>query len=136
MKIIKVTRTILTGILIIYTILFLNSPFVNASDSQTGGSSINIDDAMQKADDFVGLGSSFQLSGVKDASDAIYSILLAIGGVVALCIGVFLGVKFMTSTVDEKAKVKESLIAYVVGCIVIFGAFGIWKLVIDMGNNL
>ena len=136
MKNIRVKRIFLIVILVIFTILFMNIPFVSASGSEEGGSSINIDDAMQKADDFVGLGSSFQLSGVKDASDAIYSILLAIGGVVALCVGVFLGVKFMTSTVDEKAKVKESLIVYIIGCIVIFGAFGIWKLVIDMGNSL
>ena len=81
------------------------------------------------------MGNGFQLSGVKNTSDAIYSILLAIGGIVALCVGVFLGVKFMTSTVDEKAKVKESLIAYFIGCIVIFGAFGIWKIVINLGNS-
>lgn len=96
---------------------------------------INIDDIMSSADSFVNGGKGFELSGVKDTSDAIYSILFAIGGVIALCVGVYLGIKFMTSTVDEKAKVKESLIAYVVGCIVIFGAFGIWKIVINLGNS-
>ena len=49
-----------------------------------------------------------------------------------IAIGVYLGIKFMSSSADDKAKVKEALIPYIVGCIVIFGAFGIWKLLITL----
>ena len=42
----------------------------------------------------------------------------------------------MAGSVEQKAKVKDSLVPYIVGCIVIFGAFGIWKLVIQILNNL
>ena len=35
----------------------------------------------------------------------------------------------MVGSMDEKAKVKESLIPFVIGCVIIFGAFGIWKLI-------
>ena len=38
----------------------------------------------------------------------------------------------MTGSVAEKAQVKETLIPYVAGCVVIFGAFGIWKLIIEI----
>ena len=38
----------------------------------------------------------------------------------------------MTQSVEEQAKVKETLIIYAVGCIVTFGAFGIWKMVIEI----
>ncbi len=38
----------------------------------------------------------------------------------------------MAGSVEQKAKVKDSLVPYIVGCIVIFGAFGIWKLVLTL----
>ena len=33
---------------------------------------------------------------------------------------------------EEKVKVKETLIPYVAGCIIIFGAFTIWKVVVEV----
>ena len=59
----------------------------------------------------------------------IYNILLAIGTVIAVIIGAILGIQFMVGSMDDKAKVKESLIPFVIGCVIIFGAFGIWKIV-------
>ena len=38
----------------------------------------------------------------------------------------------MTDSAAEKAKTKEMLIPYIAGCIVVFGAFGIWKLVVNL----
>ena len=38
----------------------------------------------------------------------------------------------MAGSVEQKAKVKDSLVPYIVGCIVIFGGFGIWKLVLTL----
>ena len=38
----------------------------------------------------------------------------------------------MAGSVEQKAKVKDSLVPYIVGCTVIFGAFGIWKLVVTI----
>ena len=46
--------------------------------------------------------------------------------------GAILGIKLMISGIDEKAEVKKLLIPYVVGCIIIFGGFGIWKLVVTI----
>ena len=60
----------------------------------------------------------------------IYNILLALGIVLSVIIGAVLGVKLMFAGIEEKAKVKEMLVPYAIGCVVIFGAFGIWKLVI------
>ena len=62
-------------------------------------------------------------------TDQIYNILLAIGTVIAVIIGAILGIQFMVGSMDDKAKVKESLIPFVIGCVIIFGAFGIWKIV-------
>ena len=69
---------------------------------------------------------------MKALSNDLYNILLVIGVIVAAIIGTILGVQFITGSVEQKSKVKESLIPYVVGCVVIFGAFGIWKFVVTI----
>lgn len=73
---------------------------------------------------------------IKDLSNTIYNILLILGTVIAVIIGSILGIQFITGSVEQKAKVKDSLIPFVIGCVVIFGAFGIWKLVIQIGANI
>ena len=45
-----------------------------------------------------------------------------------MIVGVVLGIQFITGSVEAKSKVKESLIPYFTGCVVIFGAFGILNL--------
>ena len=71
-----------------------------------------------------------------ETSNNIYNILLAIAMVVAVAVGVTLGIKFMISSVEEQAKIKELLVAYVAGCIVVFGAMGIWKLAVTTFSKL
>ena len=61
--------------------------------------------------------------------DLIYNIFLAVGLVVAVICGLILGIQFMMSSSEGQAEVKEKLVPFIVGCVVIFGAFGIWKLV-------
>ena len=63
------------------------------------------------------------------------TLVLAIALVVAVVIGMVIGIQFMTASVEEKAKIKESLLPYAVGCVVVFGAFGIWKLAINVLSN-
>lgn len=66
----------------------------------------------------------------------IYNILFPIGVAVTVIVGGVLGIKFMMASAEDKAKVKESLVPYVVGCVVIYGAFGIWKLAITIFSGL
>lgn len=73
---------------------------------------------------------------LQELSNSIYNILLLIGIAIAFIIGLVLGIQFMVGSVEQKAKIKDSLIVYVVGCIVIFGAFGIWKLVVTALNKI
>lgn len=72
---------------------------------------------------------------LKKTSDYIYNTLLAIGIMVAIIVAMILGIQFMVASADEKAKVKEALIPFLVGCIVVFGAFTIWKVVVNMGSD-
>ena len=77
-------------------------------------------------------GSKIDNDDIHSLSDSLYNILLIIGTIIAMIVGVVLGIQFITGSVEAKSKVKEALIPYVVGCIVVFGAFGIWKLAITI----
>jgi len=97
----------------------------------------SIDNIMSGAENFMDAGKNssntgFQGANMKSALDLIYNILLTLGIIITVIVGAFLGIKLMTSSVEEQAKVKESLIPFVVGCVIIFGAFGIWKLVTNL----
>lgn len=65
-----------------------------------------------------------------DLSDTLYNVLLIIAIIAAFIVGGILGIKFITEGVEGKADVKALLLPYFIGCVVIFGAFTIWKLVV------
>lgn len=98
------------------------------------------DDIIENADSFVqsGKSSTDTLNGteLQNVSGILYNVLLTIGVAAAVITGAILGIQFMTGSVEQKAKVKDSLIPFVVGCVIIFGAFGIWKLVITIMNKV
>ena len=92
------------------------------------------DEIITEANEFTEQGSDVPIDGenLKDASSTLYNLLLSIGILLSVAIGVYLGVKFMLSTAEDKAKVKEALIPYIVGCVIIFSAFIVWKLMIEV----
>ena len=97
-------------------------------------------DIITGADDFIQSGVSDENptindSDLKNMSDLLYNILLIIAIIVAVIVGLVIAIQFITGSVAQKAKVKETLIPYIAGCIVIFGAFGIWKLVVGILNQ-
>lgn len=93
-----------------------------------------VDSVIQGAQDFLSVGKDSQVNEekLKGTSDFIFNLLLAIAMVVAVIVGIIIGIKFMVGGIEEKAKIQESLIPYVIGCVVIFGAFGIWKLAVTV----
>ena len=98
------------------------------------------DDIISDGDKFMEAGQNSNIGTINQNSadtvfDSIFNILLAIGITVAVIWGLIIAIKLMLSSVEEKAEYKKILWPYLVGCIVIFGAFGIWKLVILIMNN-
>lgn len=100
-------------------------------------------DASSSIDDMINDAKSFISQGIikyandgdkslKNVSNTVYNILLVSGTSIAVIMGAILGIKLMASGVEQKAEVKKLLIPYVVGCIVIFGGFGIWKLAVTI----
>ncbi len=120
-------------IIIILLITFLLLSF-SASYSRTNAAALS--NIASGADGFIqngqASGSPIDNDDIYNLSDSLYNILLIIGTIIAMIVGVVLGIQFITGSVEAKSKVKEALIPYVVGCIVIFGAFGIWKLAITI----
>lgn len=56
--------------------------------------------------------------------------MFALGIALSVIVGSLIGIKFMFGGIEEKVKMKEVIIPYIIGCVIVFGAFGIWKLVI------
>lgn len=88
---------------------------------------------IDQADSFLNSGSdniTADKDKIKAISSDIYNILLYIGIAASVIVGAILGIQFMMASAEDKAKVKEALIPYIIGCFVIFGAFGIWRVAI------
>ena len=78
----------------------------------------------------------FNEQGQKEGVSQLYFIALGIGIAAAAIVGMILGIQFVTTGVEGQAKIKEKLIPYIVGCVVIFGGFGIWRLVVDVVQSI
>ena len=115
------------------------SPNVYMQPDRTGKVNGNVLDdgleqSMNDADEFVadGKNDKIDLKDFQTQFGDIYNIVLQIGVGLAVIVGIVLGVKFILSSVEGKAEVKKMLITYVVSCVVIFGSFGIWKIVVTI----
>ena len=125
-----------TKILTIIFIIVINVIFFNINVVQAAG----LSDIITGADDFLKAGEGQNVvideTKLQDSSKEIYNILLIIGICVAVIVAAILGIKFMLGSMEEKAQIKEALIPFIIGCIVVFGAFGIWKIFVQIGNRL
>ena len=60
----------------------------------------------------------------------------AIGVVVAVCMLVFVAIKYLTSSPNERADVKKYAIPFVVGSVCIFAAVGLVQLISIIANEM
>ncbi len=98
-----------------------------------------VDEVMTGADNFLRSGSNeivIKEIELQKTSNFIFNLLLSFAIIAAVIIGMIIGIQFMMAGVEEKAKIKESLMPYFVGCVVVFGAFGIWKLAVTIVSKL
>ncbi len=93
-----------------------------------------VDTTIEGADNFLEKGGSSVINEetLKEASDFVFNAFLAVAIVIVVIVGMIIGIKFMMAGIEEKAELKETLVPYFWGCIVVFGAFGIWKLVVTI----
>ena len=105
------------------------------SSIPTFSSASIIDDVFKDGKDFLStepnstITNSVDGSKIIGTSKDIYNILVTIGIIIASIIILVLGIQFMTGSIEQKAKVKEMLIPFIVGCIIVFGSLAIWRMV-------
>lgn len=121
----KKTKKILI-LLIIFSILILT--IIPKTYATTFGNIIDQGDKFISSKD--SKVSTIKEEAFSDLSDSLYNVLLIIAIIAAFIVGGILGIKFITEGVEGKADVKALLLPYFIGCVVIFGAFTIWKLVV------
>ena len=66
----------------------------------------------------------------------IIGIITTVGVVVAVVILLVLGIKYMMGSASEKAEYKKTMIPYLVGAILIFGASAITQVVVNIASGL
>ena len=67
--------------------------------------------------------------------NTILSVVTSVGIVLAIVIVAIIGVKYMMGSTEEKAEYKKTMIPYLVGAVLVFGASAIGKAVIEMGKS-
>ena len=128
----RITKKIAIIVFTIFCVVMLMPQKIDAVN-------VNPTSIMNGADKFIENAENrelFDKDSEKDAVDQIYFIMLSIGVVLAVVVGIVLGIQFVTTGASGQAKVKEKLVVYVVGVFVVFGAFGIWRLVYNALNSL
>lgn len=114
--------------LIFFTILIIASSIVEADSDMSS--------IVTGAQNFLSVGESkVNKVKLKETSDLIYNALFFIASAASVIYAGVLGTKFMIGSLEEKTQVKEALIPFVIGCIVVFGAFAIWRIIVTLGNN-
>ena len=116
------------------------SPNRKDDDEEEGKKQTDLDDILTSANEFV-QGQDTSTEAIDDEvlqnlSSTFYNILFAIGVAATVIVGMIIGIKYMMGSTEEKADYKQMLLPYFIGCVVVYGAFGIWKIVIEIMKQI
>ena len=120
----------------IISILFIIILLITWSSNVTYAT---IDETISKAENFLVAGGGdipINEDALQNTSFVLYRVLFAIAIVIAFAIGMVIGIQFIFGSVEDQAKVKETLIPYVIGVFVVFASFTIWRIVVNIGNKV
>ena len=65
---------------------------------------------------------------LQSISNSVSNILLTIALGVTVISAAVMGINFAIQSVEDKAKIKESMVPWMIGILVSFGAYGIWRI--------
>lgn len=124
-------------IALILLMIFSVYSFFPYSNVEAAGT---LDDIIQNGDNFLNAAddstNTVQESDLQELSNFISGVLLSVAIGVTLISGVVLGIKFVTQSIEDKAKIKEAMVPWVIGIIISFGAFTIWEITINVFQAL
>ena len=75
-----------------------------------------------------------EVGELEKLGEDVLGIIQIVGIVVMVLILIFLGIKYMTGSVEDKAGYKKALVPYVVGCLILFAAPTIANVVYEMSD--
>lgn len=119
----KKSVKIISALILIMTVLVALTTISNAIDPKI------------IADGLKGTPSGAQ-QDVMDIGNKLIGIITTVGVVVAVVILLVLGIKYMMGSASEKAEYKKTMIPYLVGAILIFGASAITKVVVGVASGI
>lgn len=97
---------------------------------------VNAGEFIENAKGFVSLGAKedevISQGGLEEISNTLLGILVPVGVVVAVIVTAILGAQFMWGSTENKAEVKQALVPWGISIFVLFSAYTIWKVVVDI----
>ena len=124
----------ITFILLLLSYLLFNCSIVNA----TGGSN-TLKQAEEQLNSWQRIGQSGQgdvnMDDVVNPIVDITQILITLGAGVLVAVTTYMGIRYLISSPEEQAKLKTQLIGLVVSGVVIFGAYYIWKIILQLASE-
>lgn len=124
---------IVISLIIIVALIFI--PNINSFAASS------LDDIVNGASSFLNEGANSGSVPITDdemrnTSNLLVDVLTVLGIVIIVIWGMVLGIRFIIGSVEEQAEVKKALLPYGVGCVIIFGAFTIWRVVVTIASQL
>lgn len=112
--------------IVLFVVLLSTNSYLMAAD---------LDNIIKGGDDFINQGNTDEVinkGNVEITAKSIYNIVLTIGIIVAVVMAIVLGIQYITASVEGQAKIKEKILPFIIGCAIMFGAFAIWKILVDV----
>ena len=116
---------------IITVLLILNMPIYSKAE-------ISLESILDDGNSFLNTGSEGVTAGMpseselQNISNSVSGILLTIAVIITLISAVIMGINFTIQSVEDKAKIKESMVPWIIGIFVSFGAYGIWRITMSI----
>ncbi|CCY99217.1 unknown [Clostridium sp. CAG:793] len=91
------------------------------------------------ADNFINKGTNGQKITLQEAITKLVpigNVLVLIATIVLVVVGMIMGLKYMIGGTDQKANMKEKLIWYIISIALVYGAVGIFTIVVNIMNNI
>ena len=122
-------------ILLIFVVIMLLSSFGNVYGTTTGGTTGT--DAGKSGINFDDFKNAVQVDGnnkITNIGGLVFRTVYIVGMFIAIGYATMLGMKYMSSSTDERAGVKKQLVPFVVGVILFFGTTKLVEILIDVAG--
>ena len=73
---------------------------------------------------------------IKNVGNSVIGILQVVGIVLSVIVLIILGIKYMMGSAEEKAEYKKTLLPYIIGACILFGASTIAGIIYNIAINL